>query len=174
MNRPISSRRSPVVARLSTLALLAGLLVLPVLAGCPGSLGAGPWPDSTGGGGATGTGGNSSPGSGGSGVAACDAPNMIFMPKCSEARCHGPAGLFPPDFSKLNALKTTKATSSTMTCAMKLITDPATPAMTVLMARINGTTCGEQMPSKLFNPDVTYLTQQEIECVSSWVTSFLQ
>ncbi|MEP6653351.1 MAG: hypothetical protein ABJA82_08340 [Myxococcales bacterium] len=174
MNRPISSRRGPVVARLSTLALLAGLFVLPVLAGCPGSLGKGDWPAGTGSpgtGGATGTGGSGT-GTGGSGPA-CDAPTMVFMPKCSGATCHLPSpGIFPPDFSNLAALKTTTAASSLAPCKGKPIVDPATPGMSVLVTRVTGSTCGERMPDMMIDNTVKYLTQPEIDCVSSWAADF--
>jgi hypothetical protein len=160
-------------ARLHVLAAIAGLS-LPLMAGCPGSLGGTGWPQpgGTGSGGAgTGTGGAGT-GTGGSGTgtggasAPCDAPAMVF-PSCVNANCHKPMGPYPPDLSAAGVanLKTTNALFSSGPCANQpFIT--ADKANSPILKRIQGTTCGPQMPMGL-----PALMPDQISCVTSWVNA---
>ena len=100
MNRPFSERQDQAFSRLPSLALLASLMLVPVLAGCPGTLDA---RFLSGGG----TGGMTAmSGTGGAGVAGppCDAPIMYFQATdatgCALAgACHDAGGAV---ISKLN------------------------------------------------------------------------
>jgi hypothetical protein len=173
------SRLRPLVSVAPILSFVAGLSLL---AGCPGQL-EGPFPppgsssgtggDSSGSGGSgTGTGGTSgSGGSSGTGgtVAACDAPTKIFKATCGTSSCHDP-GATAPDLITApvqNALIGKKATQEA--CAGMNFVDPSGPVSgSVLMKRLMGGTCGLQMP--LVPP---YLTPDQIQCVSEWLTSVL-
>jgi len=182
MNRPFITRRPGQMAHQGPiLGLLAGLLLLPtLLAGCPGSLGAG-FPAPPTGGGSTGgapqvmgTGGAPSSGSsGGSGgtVTACDAPTQVFAKSCAIMGCH--LMLFPPDLSMATAagLKAMIAGTSTAPCMGQNLINAANPATSPLILRVTGKTCGPQMPDKDINPAVTYLTQTDMDCLTSWVTA---
>jgi hypothetical protein len=122
----------------------------------------------------TGTGGAApSGGTGGmSGGAACDAPSQVFVKSCAITNCHTP-GIFMPDLSAATAaaLKTMTAGTSTGSCLGQPLLNAANPAMSPLLLRVMGTTCGERMPDKLINPNVTYLSQADSDCLTSWVTA---
>lgn len=171
--------------RLSVFAVIAGLLLLAGVTGCPGTLEGGPWPDAgeTGSGGGTGgssgTGGSGSggsgsggSGSGGNGGIVCDAPAMVFKVTCAGSSCHdtGSAfGAFGVDHPE-TALKGKNALFSTGSCAGKPLIDSANPASSVVLMRAKGGTCGEQMPDKAIDSTVSYLTPGQLDCLTSWVT----
>jgi hypothetical protein len=144
------------VAATGRLVALLAMALLPLLAvACPASESEGPG------------------GTGGAGGAPCDAPNMVFKTTCTGANCHGP-GPFPPDFQgDPTGLVVGRASISVAPCTGMPIVNAANPAASVLLTRINGATCGEQMPSNIDNPDARrpVLTQQQIDCVTSWVMS---
>jgi hypothetical protein len=143
---------------LGFLALGAGLL-LPILSGCPGSLeGAFPPPPGMGGTGGAG-------GAGGAPVD-CDAPTMVFAPKCSF--CH--PVLAQPDLT-MNPPPNLAAVMTTMSpgCENMPIINAASPSSSVILKRISGTTCGNQMPLNL-----PALSPTEIDCVTNWVISNAQ
>lgn len=179
MQRPVSYGRVQAAARLSTAGLLAGLFLLPALTGCPGSLGAGNWPTASGSGGSgvQGTGGNTVTGTGGMGAgtggatAGCDAPTQVFQTSCVGSVCHEAGSPFAGVFSVASTRSSLvgKASMSAAPCAGKPIIDGANPSASVLLTRIMGATCGEQMPSKLVNPNNPPLSQTAMDCVTSWV-----
>lgn len=169
MKSSVSHGRAPSTARLQVLALIAGLS-LPLLGGCPGQLGGGPWPPvvGTGSGGATGTGtGGSGTGTGGASNA-CDAPTMVF-PSCVSASCHLPTGFFPPDLSAANAasrLAGVTAATSAGPCVGKKMIETGDRANSVLLKRVEGTTCGALMPYMM-----PALSQTQMDCLTNWVTT---
>jgi hypothetical protein len=152
----LSKRCSP-MRSLGFLTLGVGLL-LPLLAGCPGSL-EGTFPPPGGGG----TGGTGAGGAAG----VCDAPTMVFATRCSF--CH--PLLAQPDLT-MNPPPDLTVVMSTMAstgCVGMPLVNATTPADSVLLKRISGTTCGDQMP--MGGP---YLSATEIACVTSWVMSKAQ
>lgn len=190
MNRVVSPDRKPVAAHVSTLGLLAGLILLPTIVGCPGTLsgefvtpggsGGSVMPGGTGGttvpgsGGMTGggTGGAVMPGTGGSGPP-CDAPNMVFKTTCDGAACHSvgsPFGVFATDTPE-TGLVGKNALLSTGPCNGRPLIDSANPENSVVLTRVKGMTCGEVMPAKSIDPMAVPLTQAQIDCLTSWVAS---
>ena len=161
MKDAFAIRRSQPASRLGELALTAGLL-LPLLAGCPGSLeGTFPPPLMTGSGGSN--------GSGGTGV--CDAPGTLFMSNNTCGGCHDGPKSSSPDLTTTNPAVWTRlvskpATLGTTCLGMNLV-NPSKPADGALLKRLTGTTCGVQMPF-LSAPD-----QAAIDCITSWVNSQL-
>ncbi len=139
----------------------------PLISGCSGG------PDSAGGGGTAGSGGMSGAGNTGGGGITCDAPTIVFIPSCSSgAVCHGPSELFPPNLALADptpGLVGVKS-KSIAPCTNLPIVNAADPATSVLLTRINGTACGEQMPSQLDGAQPP-LTADEMACVTSWVLS---
>jgi hypothetical protein len=113
-------------------------------------------------------------GNGGTGgVSGCDAPNMVFKTTCTGSNCHGP-GPFPPSFEVADPssmLVGQPALTSTSSCTGMPLVNAADPAASVLLTRLKGATCGEQMPSNFDMPDALRvpITQQQLDCVTSWV-----
>jgi hypothetical protein len=167
MKSSVSHGSPRLTARLQVLALLAGLSV-PVLSGCPGALEGSGWPMPTGSGGMTGTGtGGSGTGTGGGGAGPCDAPAMVF-PSCISAACHKPTGGFGPDLSPagLAGLTTMTTLFSTGPCAGKTFITPADKANSPLLKKVQGDTCGAQMPYMM-----PPLPTDQINCIVGWVNS---
>jgi hypothetical protein len=152
-----------------------------VLAGCPGTLegnfppvgGSGSGGSSSGSGGGTGSGGSGmgsgGSGSGGSGSGGssmgCDAPTMIFTPKCASSSCHG--GLFPPDLRGSTPEKMLIGKPGNE-CGGNLI-ETTKPASGELFKKIMDSTCGSTQMPLLADP----LTSDEIKCVTDWANSKL-
>ncbi len=198
MNRAFSTRTLGQVIRPWPARVL---FVLPLLAGCPGTLGGGyPGPvGGTGGASMSGSGGSSTGGSstggtnggstggtngsstggtnggsatgGTSGTVACDAPTQVFAKSCAISGCH--LMLFPPDLSAATAaqLKGANAATSTPPCAGQPLLNSANPSTSPILLRVLGSTCGPQMPDKQINPSVSYLSQTDIDCLTSWVNA---
>lgn len=191
MNRVVSPDRKPVTPNVSALGLLAGLILLPAIVGCPGTLsGEFATPGGSGGSGMTGgtggtdvpgtggtmvgsTGGSGMPGTGGTSGPPCDAPNMVFKTTCDGAACHStgsPFGVFATDTPE-TGLVGKNALLSTGTCNGKPLIDTANPANSVVLIRVKGDTCGEVMPAKSIDPMAVPLTPAQIDCLTSWIAS---
>lgn len=158
VKRSTSLDQSLPVGRAHGLALALSVL-LPLLAGCPGSL-EGTFPPLNGGGGTGGAGGGGGP--------ACDAPAQVFMTGCFF--CHGNGGVpQPPDLAtvpiEMNLLAV-NSTSPMSTCMGQPFINKANPAASVIIKRVSGTTCGPLMPFGATAP-----AQATIDCVTSWVMS---
>jgi hypothetical protein len=176
MKRPFSERESQALFSLRALGLLSSLVLVPALAGCPGTLDPGFLNA-----GSTGTGGmmamaGGTGGAGNTGGPPCDAPAMVFTPSCVAASCHkngAGVGIFPPEFSaaKYPTFKSTAVLNPTGPCNGKNIIDPGSPATSPLLIRIMGADCGDQMPDKAIDATVNYLTPDQISCVSSWISA---
>jgi len=192
---PSASSSSSSSARIhprTTLAVAFSLALasLSVLAGCPGSLeGDFPGPgsmsgsggSSTGSGGTTGSGGSgtgsggsgsggSGSGSGGSMGMGCDAPNMIFK-MCADAACHSP-GPFFPDLSG-DPWANLVGKKASFGCTDMNYVNSTKPAAGVLLKRLMGSECGNQMPQPKGGGSFTALTAAQIQCVTDWITSKL-
>lgn len=169
MKRRSFSRVSSTFPRLRSIGLLASIILVLAATGCPGTLDprfAPETPGGTGGmaggtGGATGTGGMGMP------LPPCDAPTMVFVTTCGAAGCHDGA-TFSPNLAsdQLANLVGAHAFSSGAPCKGQLLLNPAAPASSVLLTRMSGKTCGEQMPF-----GAAALPQSAIDCVTSWVTA---
>jgi len=168
MKCPASHGRFHSTVRLPVLFLIAGLS-LPLLAGCPGTLGGKDWPPpgtggTNGSGGASGTGGISG---------ACNAPMMIFADKtCNATGCHSP-GAQAPDLSGSDPFPNLMGKNAVSPAASACVGMPyaiaGSPPGGVLMKRISGDDCGAgtRMPPGLS------LSPTEIDCVASWLSSKL-
>ncbi len=179
MNRPFSERQDQAFSRLPSLALLASLMLVPVLAGCPGTLD----PRFLNGGGAGGM--IVMGGTGGAGVAGppCDAPIMYFQATdatgCALAgACHDASGAAA--LSKLNLadagvwsrLSNVPAASPTGTkCLGMPLVNPTRPAGGVLITRVSVVDgCG---PGTLMPFGAQAVNQPIAACITSWVNSQL-
>jgi hypothetical protein len=126
----------------------------------------------TGGSGMTGSGGSGMSGSGGGSGTVCDAPTKV-LPGCVSAACHKPTGPFTPDLmagASDGTMKTRLAGSTAIysmsTCNGQPIINSADRASSTLLKRIQGTSCGPQMPN-----DLPPLNSADMECLTSWVTA---
>jgi hypothetical protein len=118
------------------------------------------------------TGGTNGGATGGtSGMVACDAPTQVFVKSCAISGCHMMA--FLPELSAATAaqLKGAKAATSTAPCAGQPLLNSANPSASPILVRVLGSTCGAQMPDKDINPSVSYLSQTDIDCLTSWVNA---
>lgn len=156
MIRSVVRSLSPKQLGLCAFGLMVGLL-LPLATGCPGSL-EGNWPPATG----TGSGGSSGSGGAGGSLGFCDAPNQVFKnPTNLCFGCH-PANLTtPPDLA--TPVVTGNSVSASSTCQGMPFIDRTTPANSVLVKRVMGTSCGPQMPILGFT-----LSAADQACVLDW------
>lgn len=104
-------------------------------------------------------------GSGGATVA-CDAPTKVFKATCGGSGCHeanqtAPDLFTPPVQDALLGKKPTYACTS-----MNYLDSTGPVTNGVLMKRITGSTCLDQMP--MGKPA---LSSDDIKCVSDWLTS---
>lgn len=185
MRRFTSLRAHDVVPRFGAVGLLAGLMMIPVLAGCPGSLGSGAWQPPPGYG-TSGTGGTTAPPMGTGGMMAasgCDAPTMYFKSTdastgCALAgACHDAMGAALSKLNLVDAGVWTRlvgvAASSTLgpKCVGMPYVNNAKPASGVLLTRVgvvDGCGAGTLMPL-----GSTAVNQPILDCITSWVNSQL-
>ena len=182
MKRPLSRREKHPPIRLRGIGLFAGLLLAPVLAGCPGSLGAGDWP-AVPGGGPPGSGGAGamSGGTGGANVVPpppnCDAVTMYFQKEdpvngCAGAACHG-GTIFGIDLASAGVWDRllNKPASQAGACKGMPLVNPTKPASGVLISRVAGLACGDIMP---YTGDPTTPPKPDlVTCITGWVNAQL-
>ncbi|HEY4185657.1 MAG TPA: hypothetical protein VGP07_11335 [Polyangia bacterium] len=160
--------------------MFGALVALPALTGCPGSLegdfptamSSGSGGDGSSSGGATGSGGSGSGGavgSGGSTATVCDAPNTVIKTSCATSSCHG--GPQPPSLlaSGLAGRLIGQPGSECPPSTEKNLVDSTKPASGLLLLRIAGSTCIEQMPP----PPASPLSAADQQCIVDWLNSQL-
>ena len=98
-------------------------------------------------------------------MAACDAPAMVFKPKCGTASCHD---TFEPKVSGNDPWGSLLNKDSASSTCMGKFVNPAKPASGILFDRLKNGDCGAQMPFLQ-----AALTSDQMDCVTSWVTSKL-
>lgn len=192
MNRVVVPDRKPLAAKLSTLGLLAGLILLPAIVGCPGTLSSdfnmggsgGAAPGATGGATGTGSGGTNGGGTGGSPTQAgtggssmpancpTDMP-MAIATSCGGGSCHDPGfasvwqDLVSPGVA--SRLINKPARASMMCNGETLLVRPSKPAAGVLFERLNTATCGlQKMPPATMNPN-PLPPANFVDCLKTWL-----
>ncbi len=157
-------------------AVLIAVLILPLVTGCPGMLPEAASKYGDAGGAVTGTGGMGGAGTGGTTVAGCDAPTMVFKAgglNCALSGCHGGAVLTAPDLSLGDpwvSLMGKNASSATASACLGMpYVVAGNPPTGVLMQRVTGESCGAGTRM----PIGSTLTQDQITCLASWLTSKL-